>query len=96
MANLRAVAPDEKPAKADPKSITAAIGTGRQRDILIATRNRIARTLDDPKCPPRDLAALTRRLDDVVEKLVALDQAAKQEADESGLVEDEAFDASAI
>ena len=93
---LRAVTAGEAPPKAAPVTVTEAITKGDRRGILVATRNRIARTVDDPKCPPRDLAALTRRLDDIVEKIAAIDALAEQEAAESADVADEAFDASAI
>ena len=95
--NLRAVEPGEaKPPKLRDMTVAEAIATGNQREILVATRNRIAKTVDDSSCPPRDLAALTRRLGDVVKEIAALDAAAAQEAAESAVVADEAFDASAI
>ena len=95
--NLRAVPPGANPVgKPSAKSITEAIASGDRRDLLVATRNRIAKPVDDPSCPPRDLAALTRRLDDIVEKIAALDLAAKQEEDEGARVADEAFDAEAL
>ena len=95
--NLRAVPPGAEVArKSTAKTVAEAIAGGDRRDILVATRNRIAKTVDDPTCPPRDLAALTRRLDDIVDKIAALDAAAAQEAAESASVDDEAFDAEAL
>lgn len=94
--NLRAVPPGAKVTRKATKTIAEAIANGDRRDILVATRNRIAKTVDDPTCPPRDLAALTRRLDDIVDKIAALDAAAEQEAAESASVDDEAFDAEAL
>lgn len=98
---LRAVSPDQ-PVKSQPqrpRSIVAAAADGDRLDLLIAMRDRIARALDGD-CPPRDLAALTKRLDDIVEKIAAI-EAAQQGAgaEQGGALEDdddESFDASAI
>jgi len=59
-------------------------------------RDRIAKTVEDPNCPPRDLAALTRRLIEIAREIEALDAAAEQEASESVDVADEDFDVSAV
>jgi len=58
---LRAVDPDEKPTPTTPKSILEAAESGSRLEELRAMRRRIARTLDDPNTPARDLAALSRR-----------------------------------
>lgn len=95
--NLRAVAPDEKPAKPAKKlTVTQAAESGNHRALLAAMRERIAKAVSDPNCPPRDLAALTRRLQDIAKEIEAIDLAEKQEADSGGTAQDEAFDASAI
>lgn len=67
---LRAVGTDEK---ASPKTVSQAADSGSQRDLLVAMRTRIARTIEDPKCPPRDLAALSRRLMDIAREIETLD-----------------------
>ena len=60
-------------------------------------RERIARTVSDPECPPRDLAALTRRLQDIAKEIEAIDLRAKEEgADASDVAEDEELDAAAF
>jgi hypothetical protein len=60
-------------------------------------RERIAQTVSNADCPPRDLAALTRRLQDIAKEIEALDLRAKEEASESGGVDqDEAWDAEAL
>lgn len=93
---LRAVTPADKPKPGSPKSITQAADAGTERELLVALRARIAKTAEDPNCPPRDLAALSRQLRDIDKDIRALDAAAEQEAAESAHVADEAFDASAI
>jgi len=93
---LRAVAPDEKPPRKRPKTITQAAASGDRRQLLVSMRDRIAKTVEDPNCPPRDLAALTRRLIEIAREIEALDAAAEQEASESVDVADEDFDVSAV
>ena len=95
--SLRAVSPDEGPKKPPAKSVAQAAATGDPKVLLIAMRDRIARTVSDPDCPPRDLAALTRRLQDIAKELDALELRAKQEANESvGSASEETWDDSAI
>lgn len=93
---LRAVGPDEtvKPAKA--KTITEAADTGTTRELLVAMRARIAKAVEDPNTPARDLAALTKRLVEVVRDIEAIDARDESEDGESAGVEDEALDASSL
>lgn len=91
---LRAVGPDEKP-PGKPKTVTEAADKGTTREILVAMRARIATAVEDPNTPARDLAALTKRLIEVVKDIEAID-ARDEEAGESGDVPDAKFDASAI
>jgi hypothetical protein len=59
--NLRAVKADEKPARKKPTTVLSAAQEGSRIDELRAMRVVIARRLDDPNTPARDLAALSRR-----------------------------------
>ena len=95
---LRAVAKDEKPAPpAPPKTVTQAADSGSTRELLVAMRARIAKAVEDPNTPARDLAALTKRLVEVVRDIEAIDAREKQEASKNARdTPDEAFDASAI
>src|SRR4051812_5839618 len=84
---LRVVTPDEKPApKRRPrkKTITQAAATGSTREQLVALRDRIAKTVDDPKCPPRDLAALSRRLMEITKEIEAIDVRDAEESEGAG------------
>lgn len=92
---LRAVAPDEKP-PAKPKNVEQAAKTGSHRDLLVAMRDRIAVTVSDTGCPPRDLAALTRRLQDIAKEIESIDLRAKEEGEDVEHVEDEGWDAEAL
>lgn len=78
-------------------TITEAAASGDQLALLVAMRDRLARAVQDEDCPPRDLAALTRRLDDIAKQIKALTVEAEEEARErSGPSADEEWDASAI
>ena len=93
---LRAVAPDETPREPARQSVAAAAETGDHRTLLVAMRDRIARTVSDPKCPPRDLAALTRRLQDIARELDQIDQRNRQEGGDREFVEDDYWDPEAL
>ncbi|MDV2474225.1 hypothetical protein F8M49_30045 [Rhodococcus zopfii] len=77
---LRAVADDEVAAPAKPLSVTQAAKSGSHRDLLVAMRDRIAETVTNAGCPPRDLASLTKRLQDIADQIEAIDA---READET-------------
>jgi ribosome-binding protein aMBF1 (putative translation factor) len=92
---LRAVSPGEKAEAVKPKTVSEAADTGSTRDLLVAMRTRIAKAVEDSETPARDLAALTKRLVEVVRDIEAID-AREDEAGSSGEVADEEFDAAAI
>ena len=71
MGKLRAVRPGE-PARR-PMTVTKAATTGDRRDLLVALRTRIAQSVEDPNTRAQALAALSRRLLDIVDELEALD-----------------------
>ncbi|WP_328382951.1 hypothetical protein OHQ88_10610 [Micromonospora zamorensis] len=96
-APLRVVAAGEKPAPPrKPKTVTEAADEGTTRELLVAMRSRIAKAVEDPNTPARDLAALTKRLTEVVKDIEAIDARDDQEAERAGPVADEAFNAAAI
>lgn len=92
---LRAVGPDEVP-PAKPRTVAQAAETGDHRTLLVAMRERIATAVSNPDCPPRDLAALTRRLQDIAKEIEQIDLRLKEEGVDGGVLPDEEFDASAI
>lgn len=91
--NLRAVTDEDVPAK--PKTVSQAAMTGTVRELLTATRDRIALAVEDTSTPARDLAALTKRLMETVREIQALDAQA-EEAGADAQVEDGEFDEDAI
>jgi len=73
-APLRVVKPNEKPsAKSRPKTIAEAAKSGTPRQLLEAMRDLVSETLLKPNCPPREIAALTKRLQDIVHDIEAFD-----------------------
>ena len=83
--HVRAVGANEKPKAPKAKQTVAqAADSGDHRALLVAMRERIAQTVSNPDCPPRDLAALTRRLQDIAKEIESIDLRAKQEAKEDG------------
>ena len=95
---LRAVAPGEKPKRpVRPKTVTQAADKGTTRELLVAMRARIAKAVESENTPARDLAALTKRLVEVVRDIEAIDARHEQDgADGGNEVEDGAFDSSAV
>lgn len=91
---LRAVKADESAPKA--LTVAEAAATGDHRKMLVSMRDRIAATVSDPNCPPRDLAALTRRLQDIGKELESMDLRAKEEALEDGVTDDEDWSEEAL
>lgn len=92
--SLRAVSQGEQPPRRTPKTILDSADTGSSRDLLVAMRTRIAREMDDPDCPARDLASLSRRLLEIRRDIEALDALAAEEAAESaGATPDDTWEA---
>ncbi|MTE24839.1 hypothetical protein [Microbacterium sp. ZXX196] len=95
--NLRAVEPGDQPVSARKLTVSEAAALGDHRALLVAMRERIAKTVSDADCPPRDLAALSRRLQDISKELEAIDLRAREEgADAFDVAEDEELDAAAF
>lgn len=91
---LRPVAEDER-APEVPKSVTEAADKGTTRELYVAMRARIAKAVEEPNTPARDLAALTKRLAEVVREIEDID-ARRAGDDRDSPAEDGYFDASAV
>jgi hypothetical protein len=92
--HLRPVAQGERVAR--KKSVADAAQSGDRRELLVAMRDRIAKTISDPDCPPRDLASLTRRLQDIAREIDLLNLSgagAGSVVSDSG---DEPFDSASV
>lgn len=95
-APLRAVTADDAPPP-KPKTIIEAAADGTHLELLTALRERLAVAVQNPNCPPRDLAALTRRLQEIAREIEAIN-AATDDDDIGAATEtpDEAWDGAAI
>lgn len=78
--SLRAVADgelapeDETYSPADQsQSVAEAAKSGSRRALLVAIRDRIAEAVTSKACAPRDLASLTKRLQDIANEIEAID-----------------------
>lgn len=69
---LRAVVDGEKVTPALSKTILQAAEDGSRIDELKAMRRRLARAMDDPNTPARDLAALSRRQLEIGKEIEAI------------------------
>lgn len=95
--NLHSVPSDPAPRKRRKLSVAQAADTGSHRALLVAMRERIAQAVSNPECPPRDLASLTRRLQDIAKEIEALDLRAKEEgADAADVIANEEWDPEAL
>ena len=95
-APLRAVGKDEKAPPAHPKTVTQAAASGSTRELLVATRDRIATAVENPNTAARDLASLTKRLMETVREIESIDAREDQEAGSNVEVSDGEFDAAAV
>lgn len=78
--------------------VTSAARKGDPRQVQEALRDRLALAIDDPKTSSRDLAALTRRLQEVVDRLAEDDARRADEAKKAALAagSDDSFDPFAL
>lgn len=96
--HLRAVEPDEPSSALQPRTLAVdeAARDGSDLELLMAMRDRVAETVADPNCPPRDLAALTRRLEELRKQIAAERLRLKEELADAEAVDDETWDEASI
>ncbi len=95
--SLRSVTSNEIAPPKAPSTVTQAAKQGSTRDLLVTMRDRVAKDVENENTPARDLAALTKRLMEIVRDIEAIDARASQEAsDHAAEVSDGDFDASAV
>ncbi|TXG92535.1 hypothetical protein DW322_08790 [Rhodococcus rhodnii] len=96
---MRAVPADAKPpAKRAPrrKTVSQAAAGGDRRELLIALRTRVAKAVENAETPARDLASLTRRLQDIAKEIDAIDLAKSEEHSAVANTDDEIWDPEAV
>lgn len=84
---LRAVSEDEKAEAKRPRSVVESAQAGSRIDELKAMRLRLAKAIDDPNTPARDLAALTRRQLEIGREIEAIEIA--EDEDQSVIANDD-------
>lgn len=77
-------------------SVADAAASGDRLKLLVAMRDRVAAAVSDPNCPPRDLASLTRRLQEIAKEIDQLEVLAVSERSVVAESGDERFDASSV
>lgn len=91
--------PAAKPApspRAKPNTVAQAAKSGVKRDLLVAMRDRLAEAVSND-CPPRDLASLTKRLQDITRDIELLDATAADNAErDAAEYYDDSYDPAAI
>jgi hypothetical protein len=92
--HLRVASEVDAPAKR--KNVAEAAAGGSRRELLVAMRDRIAKAVADPDCPPRDLASLSRRLQDIAKDIDTLDLAESEEKSVVVSTDDDDWDQSTI
>lgn len=90
---LHIVAPDEKKPRARRLTITQAAASGSIREQLMALRERVAKTVEDPNCPARELASLSRRLMEITKEIAAIEVLEAEAFDGNQATPDEAWTA---
>ncbi|GAA2394306.1 hypothetical protein [Gordonia cholesterolivorans] len=90
-ASLRAV-PDGERKTESPKSILESAEAGSRIDELRAMRRRLAKAMDDPNTPARDLAALSRRQLEIGREIEAIEIAEDEDQSVIASDDDEAWD----
>ncbi|MGR6523846.1 hypothetical protein ACU5JM_19605 [Rhodococcus erythropolis] len=63
----------------ESQSVADAAKSGSRRALLVAMRDRIADAVTNTNCPPRDLASLTKRLQDMANEIEAIDARANDD-----------------
>lgn len=105
---LRAVGADERPVdpnapvpdpeqdtRHEPRTLTVDVAAreGTDLEFLMAVRDRLADAVADETCPPRELAALTRRLEENRKQINAEKARLREEDDDVDADDDERWDA---
>jgi NTP pyrophosphatase (non-canonical NTP hydrolase) len=60
-------------------NVVEAAASGDHLKLLLAMRERLSEAINDEKCHPRDLAALTRRLQEIAKEIEEITERQKRE-----------------
>lgn len=81
---LRVVAAEAPKRRTRKQTVDLAAASGDHLALLVSMRDRIAKAVASPDCPPRDLASLTRRLQDIAKDIATIKRQAEQEGKSGG------------
>jgi hypothetical protein len=85
------------PSADTPKTIVEATTSGNRRDVLLALQAVLASAVDNTETPPRDLAALSKRLLEVMDDIDVIDRKlSEDEIGQAADTPDEHFDGTSI
>lgn len=79
--------------------VSEAAANGNRLELLVAMRARVASAVESADTPPRDLAALTRRLLEIANEIAAIEaqmELAEDSIAAAAAMPDEEFDGTAI
>lgn len=80
----------DDPRRVPSRSVIAAVVEGSAKDLLVAMRARLAVTFDDEETPARDLAAISRRMLELDDRIRAIELAEEEtEREQDAEVADE-------
>lgn len=77
-------------------NVADAAATGDRLVLLLAMRERIAKAVSEEDCPPRDLASLTRRLQEIAKEIAEIQERARQEAQQNGKTNGKTWDPASV
>lgn len=77
-------------------SIREAADSDDRLKLLLAMRSRVSDALDDPECPARDLASLTRRLQDISKDIAEIRERLRQEAQRNDSTNGKTWDPTSV
>lgn len=91
--SLHVVGAEPPPTRPRRQTVAQAAQSGDHMALLVAMRDRIAKAVSAADCSPRDLASLTRRLNEIATEIQKLKAAAARDGDGAeDFPDDEDFD----
>lgn len=88
--------PEPKPEPKKKLGVRDAAASGNRKALLEAMQERIARAVEDTNTPPRDLASLSRRLQDISRELESMADPEERDGDNGPAATGDEYDPAAI
>lgn len=93
---FRVIDPDDDPISVDIVSVLDAGERGTRLDELVQLRRILARAIDDPQTPAKELSPLSRRYSEVSSEIHSLKKRELEEAEDIAVANDAEFSAEAV